>query len=123
LVKLGHENYRKGIGRPDVKAITYTPELIASRAKSASETKLKKVGVPPEYRERYLPLMRQFGAELARQVILAQIETDKIRAERARNAASPFERQMEALNRGAGLTDKLNLSRGYDYTLAGGSPL
>jgi hypothetical protein len=74
---------------------------------------------PPEYRDEYRNLLhaKKLRAAEAREIIEAEIRSKQ-------EALSPFERQMEALNRGAGLTAKLNMpSPDYAYTLGGVSSI
>jgi hypothetical protein len=113
----GKRNWHLTLGGPKAKAALATTETRAKLGNSISRTLIAKAGIPYERREEYIGLLKSgFKRDEAREIILADIA-------RPKKPLSPFERQMEALNRGAGLTEKLNLSRGYDYTLAGGSPL
>jgi hypothetical protein len=66
---------------------------------------------PDQYRDEYRILRRKWNvtAAEARRRILAKL--------------SPFERQMLAIQQGRGIVSRPNLSKTYDYTLAGGSPL
>lgn len=72
---------------------------------------------PLDRQDEYIALMRTIGASEARRIIL-----DDIAAQRAR--LTPFERQMEALKRGADLVNKpVFAPREYDFTLGGVSSL
>lgn len=118
----GKRNYHLTIGSEKAFKARQTAEAIAKRARTHSEK--DRAWCPRPYWDEYTRLMRTIGATEARQMILAQIERDQARAARAREQASPFERQMEALNRGAGLTSKLNLpGRDYEFTLGGVSSI
>lgn len=75
--------------------------------------------LPQERRADYQRLrkMRGVGAEKAKAMILEEMARDE---RRRRAALSPFERQMEALNRGVGLVEKVTLRRpDYAFTLGG----
>lgn len=116
-------NYDKLLGSPQARAALSRPEVAAKRSASLSATML--ADIPPEWRDEYREIAqrRRKKAAEARAIIAQRIAAAR-EAERARIAQmSPFERQMEALKRGAGLTSKLNLSRGYDFTLGGVSSI
>lgn len=116
------ERLRKGIkaararlNEPEVRAA-----YLASRAEAGrkhSETRM--AWCPPEYRETYfhLTMSKRVRAPEARQMI-----KDMIAADRAK--MTPFERQMEAIAKGAGISTKRPIgSKSYDFTIGGGSPL
>lgn len=100
FVRQGYINYHKGIGRPEVLAMTQTPECRKRMGEAQSRTKLQRAGIPPDMRERYLYLLRKKGlrAAEARAVIHAEIAAKEA-------AMTPFERQMRALEQGARLVE------------------
>mgnify|MGYP000598442018 CR=1 FL=1 len=114
----GKLNWHLTIGSPQARAAAAAPEARAKLGMNISRTLLAKAGIPYERRDEYLRLLKSgFKRDEAREIILADIA-------RPKKPLSPFERQMEALNRGAGLTSKLNLlSRDYDFTLGGVSEM
>ena len=78
---------------------------------------------PPEYREEYERLnhLMKVPSVEARAIIEEQIAKDKARREAG---MSPFERQMDALRKGARLIGKPRLKpKDYDFTLGGVSSL
>ena len=84
---------------------------------SVSATRL--AWCPPTYRDAYRGLIKRHGIKgaEARRMIEAQVAADRARM-------SPFERQMDAVMRGAAITiEPVMPVRAYDFTLGGGSPL
>jgi hypothetical protein len=118
--------YPKTLGTAKAQERAHAPDTRAKSGAATSRTKLAKRGVPLKYREDYLRFLRagilaDEAARLIREMALAEHARKHVAEP---DTLSPFERQMEALNRGAGLTAKLNLpSRDYGMTLGGVSPL
>jgi len=101
----------------------WTPEARRKWFASRKASQVKRVNTmlawcPPKWRDEYRRLLNRgkWRANTARKAI-----EDRIAAERAR--MTPFERQMEAVRNGAGISIKPRIVREYDFTLGGVSPL
>jgi len=81
----------------------------------------------PAFIDEYNRLAKCMPASMAKPIILramADAEKAAAAAEKARRAAmTPFERQMDAINRGVGLVQKFEPVRSYDRTLGGVSSI
>lgn len=111
----GKRNYHKTVGSAKARARANAPETIARRARTHHQRDMG--WLPDGYLKTYHAFRRKHGAAIARQLTLEKAAEDRA----ARRAAmSPFERQMEALKRGASLTTKAQpVARDYDFTLGG----
>jgi hypothetical protein len=83
---------------PQCRARAHSPETVAKRTRARVERILG--WCPPEYRDHYRHLnqRKKFPAATARAMTLEKIEAD-------RNKLSPFERQLDAIRRGAGIIE------------------
>lgn len=113
----GRWMYRNYLSQPDVVAKTSSKDARRRAGISRSDTVL--AWCPPAYREQYRALKASGAVKAAeaKVMILDQIKAD----ERARLAAmTPFERQMEAVARGARIVAKPDLRKAaHDFTLGG----
>jgi hypothetical protein len=100
FVELGRLKAATHFNTPEGRAWCNRPEVRERAGRSLSETRM--AWCPLEYREQYKQLTRLkvCTAGEAREMILEQIERDRVRA---RSNLSPFERQERALARGAQL--------------------
>lgn len=101
-------NYHRALGSPQGVASRLTPEARAKQAKTLSLTKLSRAGVPPEYREEYLKLLRDYKYKRADAIRMIHDQMARDNKPEPDNR-SLFERQMDALLNGARLIEKPRL--------------
>lgn len=111
--ELAKQNLHRTVLSPQCRAVAHAPETVAKRTRARVE---KMLGwCPPEYRDHYRHLnqKKKVPAATARQMTLDKIARD-------RSAMTPFERQLDAIRRGAGIVEVTPLrAAGPAYSLTG----
>lgn len=115
----GRRMYREVLSQPEVRAKNRAPEVRKRAGEKRTATVL--ADIPPHLRDEYKRLVRTNNATAAeaRRMVL---EADAAKERRRLAAMTPFERQMDALARGATLTTKPVMRKAdHAFSLTGSS--